>query len=301
MKRTRWAFLAVLSLFLVACASDPEPYVERPVEDIYNEAVDLLLAGDYGSAARQFDEVERQHPYSQWSTRAQVMAAFAYYENGDYDEAIFAADRFIQLHPGNKDVPYAYYLIGQSYYERISDVKRDQRMSQLAQDAFREVLRLFPDSEYGRDAQLKLELTEDHLAGKEMDIGRWYQQREEYVGAINRFRSVIIGYQTTSHVPEALLRLVESYMALGVVGEAQNAAAVLGYNFPGSTWYEDAFNLLAEHNLVPRLAPANELLTDDPADIDDMKNSDDDLEGFDEFDAYDDFEEFDAFEKVEGS
>ena len=139
MKRVRWAFLAALSLLLVACASEPEPYVERPVEEIYNDAVDLLLAGDYGGAAREFDEVERQHPYSQWATRAQVMAAFAYYENANYDEAIFAADRFIQLHPGHKDVAYAYYLIGQSYYERISDVKRDQRMSQLAQDAFRTV------------------------------------------------------------------------------------------------------------------------------------------------------------------
>jgi outer membrane protein assembly factor BamD len=227
------------------------------------------------------------------------MAAYAYYEEGSYDEAIFAADRFIQLHPGNKDVAYAYYLIGQSYYERISDVKRDQRMSQLAQDAFREVLRLFPDSEYGRDAQLKLELTEDHLAGKEMDIGRWYQQREEYVGAINRFRSVIIGYQTTSHVPEALLRLVESYMALGVIGEAQNAAAVLAYNFPGSTWYEDAFGLLDEYNLIPRLASANELLTDDPGDVDNMDKSDD-FDGSDEFDEFDEFEEFDAFEKVDG-
>jgi outer membrane protein assembly factor BamD len=248
---------------LTGCGSDPVLYVERPVEDLYNDAVDYLQTGDYQDAARAFDEVERQHPYSQWATRAQIMAAYAYYEAGSYDESIFAADRFIQLHPGHKDVAYAYYLIGQSYYERISDVKRDQRMTELAQDAFREVLRLFPASEYGRDAKLKLELTEDHLAGKEMDIGRWYQQREEYVGAINRFRSVIIGYQTTSHVPEALLRLTESYMALGVVGEAQNAAAVLGYNFPGSPWYEDAYALLGEHNLLPHLYEETDLIVEE--------------------------------------
>ncbi|MDA0220354.1 MAG: outer membrane protein assembly factor BamD [Proteobacteria bacterium] len=240
------------ALWLGACAAEPEPYIERPVEDIYNNALNLLEAGNYSEAAKEFDEVERQHPYSQWATRAQVMAAFAYYRNNNYDEAILTADRFIQLHPGNSDAAYAYYLIGQSYYEQISDVKRDQRMTQLAQNAFMEVLRLYPDSEYGRDATLKVELTQDHLAGKEMDIGRWYQGREEYVGAINRFHKVLIDYQTTSHVPEALLRTVECYLALGVVKEAQNAAAVLGYNFPGSAWYENAFDLLAQHGLIPQ-------------------------------------------------
>ena len=254
------AAMVVVVLGLTACGSDPDPYVERSVEEIYNNAVDLLQNGNYEDAAREFDEVERQHPYSQWATRAQVMAAYSYYQNRDYDEAIFAADRFIQLHPSHEDVAYAYYLIGQSYYERISDVKRDQRMTELAQEAFREVLRLFPDSEYGRDAKLKLELTGDHLAGKQMDIGRWYQGREEYVAAGNRFHSVIILYQTTSHVPEALLRLVESYLSLGVVREAQNAAAVLGYNFPGSTWYEDAYSLLGEHNLIPQLSEDNDLI-----------------------------------------
>lgn len=249
-------------LWLGACASEPEPYIERPVEDIYNNALNLLQGGNYAEAAKEFDEVERQHPYSQWATRAQVMAAFAYYQDNNYNEAILTADRFIQLHPGNKDAAYAYYLIGQSYYEQISDVKRDQRMSQLAQDAFLEVLRLYPDSEYGRDAKLKVELTEDHLAGKEMAIGRWYQGREEYVSAINRFQAVVVDFQTTSHVPEALLRLVESYLSLGVVNEAQNAAAVLGHNFPGSTWYQDAFGLLAEHGLIPRLDEDSEFAVD---------------------------------------
>ncbi len=241
------------ALVLGACESEPEPYVERPVEDLYNTALNLLIAGQYPEAAREFDEVERQHPYSQWATRAQLMSAFAYYQNDNYDDAILAADRFIQLHPGHKDVAYAYYLIGQSYYEQISDVARDQRMTQLARQAFTEVVRLFPNSEYGRDAQLKLELTDDHLAGKEMAIGRWYQNRNEWIAALNRFQVVIVNYQTTSHVPEALMRLTETYLAIGVISEAQTAAAVLGYNFPGSVWYEDSYNLLAERNLVPQL------------------------------------------------
>ena len=245
--------LIAVALALGACGSDPEPYVERPVEDLYNGALNLLIAGEYPAAAREFDEVERQHPYSEWATRAQLMAAFAYYQNDDYDDAILAADRFIQLHPGHKDVAYAYYLIGQSYYEQISSVTQDQRMTELAGQAFTEVIRLFPNSEYGRDAQLKYELTDDHLAGKEMSIGRWYQQRNEWVAALKRFRSVVVEYQTTSHVPEALMRLTETYLALGVVSEAQTAAAVLGYNFPGSPWYEDSYNLLAEHSLVPQL------------------------------------------------
>jgi len=239
---------------LGACGtSEPEPYVERPVDEIYNGALNLMIAGNYAAAAREFDEVERQHPYSLWATRAQLMSAFAYYQDGAYDDAILAADRFIQLHPGHKDVAYAYYMIGQCYYEQISAVSQDQRMTELARQAFTEVIRLFPDSVYGRDAQLKLELTDDHLAGKEMAIGRWYQQRNEWVAAVNRFRNVIENYQTTSQVPEALLRLTETYLALGVVSEAQTAAAVLGYNFPGSQWYEDSYNLLKEHNLVPQL------------------------------------------------
>jgi len=248
------AALIAATFALGACeTSEPEPYVERPVDVLYNGALNLLIAGQYPAAAKEFDEVERQHPYSQWATRAQLMSAFAYYQDGAYDDAILAADRFIQLHPGHKDVAYAYYLIGQSYYEQISAVSQDQRMTELARQAFTEVIRLFPDSVYGRDAQLKIELTDDHLAGKEMSIGRWYQQRSEWVAAINRFRVVIENYQTTSHVPEALLRLTETYLSLGVVGEAQTAAAVLGYNFPGSKWYEDSYNLLKQHNLVPQL------------------------------------------------
>ena len=237
---------------LTACSSDDaDPYVERPVEEIYNSAVDLLEAGERDLAVAEFDEVERQHPYSQWAKRAQIMSAYTSYLDGDFDIAILSATRFIELYPGNEEAVYAYFLIGQSYYERISDVERDQRMAEKSRDAFLELLRLFPNSPYSRDATLKLELTLDHLAGKEMDIGRWYQNRGAYIASVNRFRTVIDQYQTTSHVPEALLRLVETYLALGLVRQARESAAVLAHNYPGSDWYEDAWSLLAQHRLLP--------------------------------------------------
>ncbi|MEM1399840.1 MAG: outer membrane protein assembly factor BamD [Pseudomonadota bacterium] len=235
------------ALTLAACAGDEEPtYVERPPEELYIDAHDAIEGGRYNAAADLFDEVERQHPYSQWATRAQLMAAYAHYQQLDYDEAVIALDRFIQLHPGHQDVDYAYYLTALSYYERISDVKRDQEMTLLALDALDEVLRRFPQSEYARDAQLKRDLTLDQLAGKEMSIGRWYLSQGHYNAAINRFRAVVETYQTTTHVPEALHRLTEAYLALGLAEEAQQNAAVLGHNYPGSEWYQDSYGLLAE-------------------------------------------------------
>ena len=237
-----------LCLALLGCSlfgdDEPPEYVERPVEDLYNTAMDSLLTANYNESARLFDEVERQHPYSVWASKAQLMAAYAYYENNAYDDAIVALDRFIQLHPGNRDVSYAYYLRAISFYEQISDVDRDQKMTQEALAALQEVVRRFPDSRYSRDANLKIDLARDHLAGKHMSIGRYYQDQNEYLAAINRFRIVIRDYQTTTHVPEALHRLVESYLAIGVVDEAQATAAVLGYNFPGSNWYADSYMLL---------------------------------------------------------
>jgi outer membrane protein assembly factor BamD len=179
------------------------------------------------------------------------MAAYSYYEANQYEEAIGAAERFIELHPGNKDVPYAYYLIGVSYYEQISDVGRDQEMTQKALEAFNELVRRFPQSDYSRDAELKIDLVRDHLAGKEMEIGRYYQRRQLWLAGINRFRNVVEQYQTTTHVPEALHRLTESYLALGMTQEAQASAAVLGYNFPGSEWYERAYALLQGQDLEP--------------------------------------------------
>ena len=255
--RPRRALATIVAALLIAgvaaCSDDAEVYLERPVEDLYNEAFNLLLDGDFKDAARGFEEVERQHPYSVWATKAQLMTAYASYQADDYDEAVLAAQRFIELHPGNPDAAYAHYLIGISYYERISDVGRDQRMTELALDTFEEIGRRYLDSKYARDAALKISLARDHLAGKEMEVGRTYQDLEFYLAGINRFRNVVAEYQTTSHVPEALLRLTECYLALGVVAEAQAAAAVLGHNFPGSEWYQDSYALLEERELEPRL------------------------------------------------
>jgi outer membrane protein assembly factor BamD len=245
----RPALVAVaLSIALSACAggADEEEYVERPVGELYNQALDLMDQGEYQRAARAFEEVERQHPYSEWATRSQLMSAYAFYEANSYDEAVSAAQRFIDLHPGHKDVAYAYYLIGVSHYEQISDVGRDQKMTEQALRAFEELVRRFPDSQYARDASLKIDLTRDHLAGKEMEIGRYYLRQGKHVAAINRFRNVIEYYQTTTHVPEALHRLTEAYLALGVQQEARKAAAVLGYNFPGSRWYQDSYALMVD-------------------------------------------------------
>ena len=251
-------FCAVLALFaLAACggAGKQEAYIEKPVDDLYNNAMDQLSSEDYGKAATTFGQVESQHPYSVWATKSQMMAIYADYANGKFDEAIIAADRFIQLHPGNKDIAYAYYVKAICYYIQITDVGRDQKTTELAVKALDDVVRRFPDSPYARDAKLKLDFTHDHLAGKEMEIGRYYLKQGEYLAAMNRFRRVIDNYQTTTHVPEALERLVECDLALGLTKEAQENAAVLGYNYPGSHWYEDAYQLVAASNTAPGQAP----------------------------------------------
>ncbi|XEU88877.1 outer membrane protein assembly factor BamD [Tistrella mobilis] len=250
----RAGLLAACVAALAACSSDDDDrpaYVERPVEQIYAQAANELDQGEYRKAAQSFDEVERQHPYSTWATEAQLMAAYSYYQANQYEDAIATAQRFIDLHPGNPNVAYAYYLVGLCHYERISDVGRDQEMTRKSLEAFQEVVRRFPDSAYARDARLKIDLARDHLAGKEMEIGRYYLTRGLYIAAINRFRTVIERYQTTTHVPEALHRLVEAYLSLGIEREAQTAAAVLGYNYPGSDWYEDSYALLTGRNLQP--------------------------------------------------
>lgn len=245
------AVLCGLGLLAAACAGEKDTYVERPVEELYNIAQDDIARGEYAKAAKDFDEVDRQHPYSVWATKAQLMTAYVQYRSNKYDEAILAAERYKQLHPGNKDVAYAYYLIAISYYEQIADVGRDQKITDQALTALQEVVRRFPNTEYARDAKLKLDLARDHLAGKEMAIGRYYLTRGEYLAAINRFRSVVEKYQTTTHVPEALERLTECYLALGVVDEAQTAAAVLGHNYPGSDWYQYSYAMLTGQNLQP--------------------------------------------------
>lgn len=248
------AMAAMLGLptVLSGCASDEEEpaYIERPVADIYNEAMDHMEAGRYTPAAKGFDEVERQHPYSKWATKAQIMAAYAHYLKGEYDDAIVALDRFIDLHPGHKEAAYAWYLKGLSYYEQISDVARDQRMTENALDSFENLVRRFPDSDYARDARLKIDLAHDHLAGKDMDVGRYYLRAGHHLAAIGRFRRVIEKWGTTTHVPEALHRLTEAYIALGVVEEARYTAAVLQHNFPESEWYQDSWALLDSQDVL---------------------------------------------------
>lgn len=231
---------------LSGCAGNKEtPMTEsRPVEQIYNEATDAMQNRRFQTAATLFDEVERQHPYSEWATRAKLMAAYAHYESKEYDRAIFALDRFIQMHPGNERVDYAYYLKALCYYEQISDTRRDQKMTELAMENLDEVVRRFPNSDYARDARFKMDLTLDHLAGREMGVGRYYLNRGEYQAAKNRFTNVVKQYETTTHVAEALYRLVEINVILGLMQEAERNAAVLGHNYPGSDWYQDAYALV---------------------------------------------------------
>ncbi|CAA7618675.1 outer membrane protein assembly factor BamD [Magnetospirillum sp. UT-4] len=240
----RGAFALAVLLVLAACADKTEDYVERPVEELYNEAMDFVDKSEYYKAAKAFEEVERQHPYSVWATKAQLMSAYALYERNKYDDALVALDRFIQLHPGNRDTAYAYYLKGLCYYEQITDVHRDQKITEMALKSLQEVVDRFPASSYARDAKLKVDLTRDHLAGKEMAIARYYHTRSQWLAALNRYKAVVEQYQTTSHVPEALHRMVEIYLAIGVPEEAKKAAAVLGHNFPGSDWYEDTFAMV---------------------------------------------------------
>ncbi len=233
-------------------SKEEEAYVEEKVEPAYNKAMDALQSGDYGQATLAFNEVERQHPYSVWATKAQLMAAYSSYLANDYDAAIAALDRFIRLHPGNRDIAYAYYLRALSLYEQISDTARDQNMTRLALQSLEDVTRRFPQSKYARDAKLKIDLARDHLAGKELVVGRFYLRRQQYLAAINRFRKVIDEYQTTTHVPEALHRLVEAYTALGIPEEATRFAAVLGHNYPDSDWYADAYELAGKPASQPR-------------------------------------------------
>ena len=240
------AALLVLGL-LAGCASKGKKeltYIARDVETIYNLASDTLGRGDYSQAALLFDEVERQHPYSAWARRAQLMSAYSYYKANKYDESVLAAQRFLSLHPGNKDAAYAYYLIAVSYYEQISDVRRDQKNTEKAVNALNELVRRYPRTDYAADARIKLDLTRDHLAGKSMEIGRFYQRRGDYIAAEHRFRDVVENYQTTSHTPEALHRLVEIYLQLGMASEAEKSAALLGHNYPSSKWYERSYVLI---------------------------------------------------------
>jgi len=245
------ALAAVLALPLAGCAGSKSKadtaYVARDVNTLYTAAKQKLDRGNYKLAAAIFDEVERQHPYSPWARRAQLMSAFSYYAARDYTQSIASAQRFLAIHPGNKDAPYAYYLIALDYYEQMTDVTRDQKITQQALAALGELIRRYPDTRYAADARLKVDLVNDHLAGKEMEVGRFYQRRSQWLAAAIRFRSVVDQYQTTSHAPEALMRLTESYLAMGVPEEAKKSAAVLGANYPGTKWYERAYKLIEKN------------------------------------------------------
>ena len=230
---------------------DAANYRERTVEQIYADGWRAISMGNWDVCAAQFNEVDRQHPYSVWARRAMLISAFCSYQNNDYTQAIATADQYISLHPGSREVAYAFYLKAISLYEQIVDVGRDQSSTEGALVALQDVVQRFPDTEYARDATLKIDLTMDHLAGKQMEVGRYYLTRGDYIGAINRFRVVVEQYQTTSQIAEALERLTEAYYSMGLDSEAQTAAAVLGANYPGSGWYQNAYNILKGRNLMP--------------------------------------------------
>ena len=246
------AVSATAMLFTAGCGgrgakAKDTAYVARDVETLYAAAKARLDRGDTLIAAALFDEVERQHPYSPWARRAQLMSAFSYYAAKDYNKSVQASQRFLSIHPGNRDAAYAYYLIGLCYYEQISDVDRDQKITLQALTALNEVVRRYPNTRYAADARIKIDLVNDHLAGKEMQIGRYYQRAGRWLAATHRFRNVIETYQTTSHAPEALFRMVESSLQLGMPGEALKYASVLGANYPGSEWYDKAYKLMGKH------------------------------------------------------
>jgi outer membrane protein assembly factor BamD len=240
--------LIVLLAPLAGCSAfnkDEDFVPDDPADKLYNEGLYLLnTKQDYKAAAKKFDEVDRQNPYSDWARKSLIMSAYSYYQAQEYEDCINSSKRYVTLHPGSPDAAYAQYLIGSSYYDQILDVTRDQQRAEKAISALDEVARKYPDTEYAVSAKKKVEMARDQLAGKEMEIGRFYMKRRDFTGAINRFKVVVTQYQTTRHVEEALMRLTEAYVSLGIISEAQTAAAVLGHNFPDSPWYKDAYTLV---------------------------------------------------------
>ena len=229
-----------------------ETVVDEPADKLYNEGLYLMnQKKDPKAATKKFEEVDREHPYSDWARKSLLMSAYSFYQAGDYDGCIGAATRYVTLHPGSPDAAYAQFLIASSQYDQIPDISRDQNRTEKAIAALEEVVRKYPTSEYSVSAKAKLQAARDQLAGKEMDVGRYYMQKRDYTAAINRFKSVVTQYQTTREVEEALYRLTEAYLAIGIVGEAQTAAAVLGHNFPDSRWYQDAYNLVKSGGAEP--------------------------------------------------
>jgi outer membrane protein assembly factor BamD len=248
------AALTLVIITLTGCSLFDKDVVvpDEPADKLYNEGLYLLNnKKNPKDAAKKFEEVDRQHPYSEWARKALIMSAYAYYESGNYDDCINSARRYVTLHPGSPDAAYAQFLIGSSYFDQIPEISRDQERAERAVQTLDEVVRKYPNSEYAVAAKRKIEMARDQLAGKEMEIGRYNLQQRNYIGAINRFKIVVTRYQTTRHVEEALLRLTEAYMALGIIDEAQTSAAVLGHNFPDSRWYKDAYALMQSKGLEP--------------------------------------------------
>lgn len=246
--------IASLSLSIVACSPTKpkeEVFLERSVADLYNEAMNSLESNEYRMAIRSFGELERQHPYSKWAIKAQLMTAYAYYMRGQYGDAIVSLENFIELNPGHDDVDYAYYLRGLSYYEQISDISRDQYMATMALTYLQQVVDRFPNSDYARDSLLKIDACRDQIAGHNMEVGRFYQSKGNHLAGINRFKIVTSQYERTVHTPEALYRMTESYVSLGLFKDAEKPASVLGYNFPTSKWYKRAYALLTKQGIAP--------------------------------------------------
>jgi outer membrane protein assembly factor BamD len=252
------AVIAVIGagLALSACRTSTEGTAaayedDAPAGDLYNKGLAYMNAGDLTEAVKAFNEVDRQHPYSEWARKALIMSAYASYKKGKFDDTILSANRYLTLYPGTEDAPYAQYLIAQSHYNRIPDVTRDQAQTEEALAALEAIVDNYPESEYSEDARKKVIQTRDQLAGKEMQVGRYYLERREYIAAINRFKVVVTKYQDTRHVEEALYRLVEANLAMGLVSEAQTAGAVLGHNFPSSSWYKTAYKRLGAGGVEP--------------------------------------------------
>jgi len=269
-RRGRFALARLLALALIAtplgaCSGlgdwfgqKQDKILDDAADKLYNEGLFLLNEKrDFKAAAKRFEEVDRQHPYSEWARKALLMSAFAHYESREYEDAISTAKRYVTLHPGSPDASYAQYLIASSYFDQIPDVSRDQGRTEKAMQALEEVMRKFPNTEYAASAKRKLDVAKDQLAGKEMEIARYYLNKKDFTGSINRFKVVVTQYQTTRHVEEALARLTEAYLALGIVDEAQTAAAVLGHNFPDSRWYKDAYSLVKAGGAEPKENPAS--------------------------------------------
>lgn len=225
---------------------------DERAEVLFNDGLARMENRDFSAASKKFNELDKQYPYSSWSRRSLVLATFSSYEGGDFPEAVNNGRRYIQLYPASSDTPYVQYLVGMSYFNQILDINRDQERAEKALASFEDLVRKWPNSEYAPDSRERIRASRDQIAGKEMDVGRYYLTRRNFPGAINRFREVIVKYQTTRHVEEALSRLTEAYMGLGIVNEAQTAAAVLGHNFPDSQWYKDAYALLETGGLKPR-------------------------------------------------